>query len=70
MPEPPSKMLLAHSLVSFFPPMLRASILEDAQFRKETGLKMQANIRLNQSGLAFDRATLYAAVKKALSSED
>jgi hypothetical protein len=50
--------------------MLRASILEDAQFRKETGLKMQANIRLNQSGLAFDRATLYAAVKKALSSED
>lgn len=30
---------------------------------------MSANIRLNQSGVTFDRATLYAAVREVLSSE-
>jgi len=69
MPEPTPKVQLAFSLLSLFPPLLRASVLEDAEFRTATGLNTQASIRLNQSGVTFDRATLYAAVRRALSGE-
>src|SRR6266436_6122884 len=69
MPEPPLKVQLAFSLVKLFPPLFRASALEDGEFRRTTGLNLQANIRLNQSGVTFDLATLYAAVREALSGE-
>ncbi len=69
MPEPSLKVELAYSLVKLFPPLFRTSVLEDADFRRATGLNLQANIRLNQSGVTFDRTTLYAAVRGALSSE-
>src|SRR6266404_8191895 len=69
MPEPTPKVQLAFSLLSLFPPLLRASVLEDAELRAATGLNTQASIRLNQSGVTFDRATLYAAVRRALSGE-
>src|ERR1700722_1930273 len=68
MPEPSPKTQLAFSLLKLFPPLLRTSALEDSEFRRATGLNLQANIRLNHSGLTFDRATLYAAVKDALSA--
>jgi hypothetical protein len=69
MSERSQKSQLAHSLVRLFPPSFRASALEDALFRRETGLNLQASIRLSQSGVMFDRGTLYAAVEAILSSQ-
>jgi hypothetical protein len=69
MSEPSPKIQLAYSLVRLFPPLFRASALEDADFRRETGLNLQASVRLNQSGVTFDRETLYAAIEAVLSSE-
>lgn len=69
MSEPSPKIQLAYSLVGLFAPLFRASALEDADFRRETGLNLQASVRLNQSGVTFDRETLYAAVEAVLSSE-
>lgn len=58
-----TKTELAFSLLSLFPPTLRASTLEDRAFREELGLAMNANIRLNRIGVAFDRGELYGAVR-------
>jgi hypothetical protein len=70
MTEAPSlKTQLAFSLIRLFPPLLRASALEDREFRASTGLQMQANIRLNQSGVTFEREALYSAMRAILAKE-
>jgi hypothetical protein len=69
MPDPRLKTQLAFSLLQCFPPLLRGSVLQDSEFRGMMGLQMQANIRLNQWGVTFDRASLYSAVRVALAKD-
>jgi hypothetical protein len=70
MTETPSlKRQLAFSLMRLFPPLLRASALEDRQFRASTGLQTQANIRLNRSGVTFERGALYSAMRAILAKD-
>lgn len=70
MPEEPSEMTqLAHGLMGLWPPVLRASALEDREFRATTGLHMQANIRLNRHGVTFQREALYSAIRAVFAKE-
>ena len=63
------KISLAAALVRLFPPLLRASALEDTEFRRATGLNLSANIRLDKSGVTFDRTILYTTIRDVLSRE-
>jgi hypothetical protein len=46
-------------LLGLFPPVLRASALEDKEFRDCLGLSVDANIKLDQIDVTFKRSELF-----------
>jgi hypothetical protein len=67
--ETVSKSNLAVGLLLLFPPTIRASVLEDETFRHAFDLSVDAVIRLEQSGISFDRSRLFGAIRQLMGPE-
>jgi hypothetical protein len=64
-----SKSDIGAALLRLFPPTIRASVLEDDTFRQRFELSVDAVIRLEQSGVSFDRSKLFAAIRQLMGPE-
>jgi hypothetical protein len=62
-----TKTEIAYVTMRLFPQSIRNSALEDRAFREELGLSVDAVIRLDQSGLQFDRSKLFIAIRSLFS---
>jgi hypothetical protein len=58
---------LAQVAMTLLPPLIRETLLEDADFRKEYGFKTNAVISFGDSQLSVRRSDLFNAVRKILS---
>jgi len=58
---------LANAVLENAPPLIRKTLLEDKDFRREYSLEADAVLALGNSGVSFQRSDLFAAVRKLLS---
>lgn len=58
---------LANAVLENAPPIIRKTLLEDQDFRREYSLEADAVLAFGNSGISFQRSDLFAAVRKLLS---
>ncbi|MHC2282898.1 hypothetical protein ACVME8_009541 [Bradyrhizobium diazoefficiens] len=68
-PEPSDPGELAVVLLGLFPPALRASALENKEFRDRLGLSVDADVTLDQSDITFKRSELFKHVRDLYASK-
>ena len=61
------KAALAKAALDLMPPIIRRTFLEDADFRKEYGLKTEVIISFDDHNVSVKRSTLFNAIRKILS---
>ena len=64
--RPYGRTALAQAGLELLPPLIRKTLIENADFRKEYGFKTNAVISFGDSGLSFQRSGLFNAVRKIL----
>jgi hypothetical protein len=57
------------ALLGLFPPVLRASVLEEKAFRDRAGVTLDATVRLDQAGISFKRSALFGLVRDILADK-
>lgn len=67
--SPYVRAVIAQSALRVVPPLIRNTLIEDANFRDEYGLVSDAVLSFGDSGVSVQRSALYDAVRKALSGE-
>ena len=65
----PLKCAIGLGMLQLFPATIRASVLEDEAFRRSFALAIDADIRLEPSGLTFRRSKLFGAIRSFLGLE-
>ncbi len=65
--KPYDRSALVRVALGLISPLIRATLVEDADFRKEYGFKTNAVISFGDSSLSFQRSGLFNAVRKILS---
>lgn len=58
---------LAQAALELIPPLIRQTLIEDADFRKEYGFKADSVIFFDDSGVSIQRSDLFKAIRKILS---
>lgn len=59
---------LANAVLENAPPIIRKTLLEDKDFRREYSLEADAVLAFGNSGISFQRSDLFAAIRKLLSN--
>ncbi len=67
--SPATRSALAQGMLGLAPPLIRESLLDDAHFRDEFGIKRDPLVVFDDSGPSIHRSKLYEAIRKALSGE-
>jgi len=65
--SPYVRAVVAQAVLGLVPPLIRETLIKDADFREEYGLTSDAVISFGDSGISFQRSELYEAVGKFLS---
>ena len=58
---------IALGMLQMFPPDIRLSVLKDEAFRRRVALVLDAEVRLDPSGVTFRRSKLFGAIRNFLS---
>lgn len=64
---PYARAVMVQVALGLVPPLLRETLIEDADFRKEYGLTSDAVISFGDSGISVQRSNLYDAIRKCFS---
>jgi hypothetical protein len=67
MMNPDIRSILANAVLESAPPLIRKTLLEDQDFRREYSLEADAVLVLGNSGISFQRSDLFEAVRKFFS---
>ncbi len=67
MNSPYIKSVLVHSALKFVHPLIRETLFEDTDFRKDYGLKDNGVLSFNEVGFSIRRSDLFEAVRKVTS---
>jgi len=65
--SPYVRAVVTQAALGLVPPLIRETLIKDADFREEYGLTSDAVISFGDSGISFQRSELYEAVRKFLS---
>ena len=60
---------MAQKLLEFAPPLIRDSLLDDADFRDEFGIERERLLAFEDAGPSLDRSELYDAIRVTLSGK-
>jgi hypothetical protein len=62
-------MALAQAVFELAPSLIRMTLLDDSSFRKEYGFSSDATLSFGDSGLTFQRSSLFNAIREVFSGE-
>lgn len=65
--DPAKAKLAAHLMMELVPPLIRKSLVADAQFREEYGFVQHILISFTEAGITFNRTDLLTAIRRVLS---
>ena len=61
-----AKSAIAQAALEFLPPMIRTTLLEESDFRKDYGFEMNAVLAFGDSGFSIQRSELFDAIREIL----
>ena len=67
--SPQHRSAVAKKLLEFAPPLIRDSLLDDADFRDEFGIERERLLAFEDAGPSLDRSELYDAIRVTLSGK-